>query len=290
MSILVYVDNNIITSKDNRTELEKMIRDGHIIIGLSLYNIKEIVEHENVTEVAEKSAFIDRVRPVWFRDPIRVQRDEIQHFMRIVARGEAPDVEYYYQMLGSTLREAGIRRQCTIYELIAELQRDLKNETFNTRMERANEAALDFSCKSDSRRVRSTRKGLFKWRLEHKINFTVPKPPLPYTGDANDALIAYIVRNKEQFLAACPCLRVEEEFADLREDDRTAPVKKGDAIDGMHAMVALASADIFITNDTATCHYARSAKNRGATSTVILRSVSELRSHIDQDDERTIRP
>lgn len=257
----IYVDHQIIVEGRNHELLRSICQADNRRIVISQYNLLEIAQGSDQRRAHRYMELIDDLNPMWARDRLDVQDQEVKSFLWKSYFNVPPQQVTPFSTSMSVVLAYHLRSSVPIIGTAKDW-----HKTF------ADKVNID-EPKQDTVRALTVLQGVSKqkWKATDHLAFhgwVFKHTPLcdPENHLMNRSqrlqMADYCVANKVEFLNACPSLTVEDTLTGVRTSDPRRVAEPQDAIDLQHSALALAYCNVFITADRYLYHCAEQTKAR----------------------------
>ena len=274
----IYLDNNVLSGlggqrkwpdHEGETAALGRLQATGAQVALSAWHAVELAQWRDAESVRQCCDLADAMRPVWANNPIAVKREEIIGYLEradgtsdrnTTVRPFSPTIP---QMWGSY--SGVVLLDETFPRYVAHLQDhpdDLKTITDAADQTPA-AIAIGRAARADGR-----------WDEAQPLVDAAYFQGLLGCGD-EDARLKGIMDNLSEVYRACPTVAVEEELTSVRVRERFKP-QRAHAVDLQHALLAVAHADAFVTDDRDLLRHCQIVAKTLRLKTKICRRIAEL--------------
>lgn len=268
-SLILYVDHSIVTAEACWPVLEGVIKAHGLQLALSVWNVYEIGRAADRAQQDQRLAFLHSLNPIWMIERRAVQRQEVARFLCL---------HHFNRLPSKIISTTPYFTQSEALRTGTPVRIGLTPRVFIDEFDYAGHEPLRDLATNAQTTLRAAKPHLVKAKAKEMFCawMDVSLPDFDpdghrLVGHRRNAALEFCYENARLLYAECPAMAVEDEIEMARREPPFTKLAKSDAADMNHAIIALAYADIFVTQDTTQARLAETA--RAATNSPLLAKV-----------------
>ena len=248
----LYIDHSIVTHAPSWPAVDDVLAGGKAQLVLSLWNLFEIGSASDKAQQDQRLAFLAKFHPIWALERVEIQRHEVRAFLWQAKLGKAPEPTEVFKRHLSELEvyQAGYR---TRVGLTPRQWIDGVNFQNFERYKELAPTALRQLQAAGAKKIAQRQDEIFRKWIQALLPTKNPEG-IAFSKVEMADLSKFCEDNQAAFYDACPAMAVEDAMTRARTAAATRNPQSSDGIDLMHAVVALAYCDCFLTRDRFVFH------------------------------------